>query len=444
MNMVLFIISKYNVIELSTLCVYFSIVLFIVFLSYKKQQSGADFILGNRTANFWLTALSAQASDMGSWLFLGYPALVFRGGVLATWAAFGLIIGMFFNWHFVAPRLRSMTEQFGNLTLSGYFESRFKDSSGSLRIISGLMSILFFTVYISSGLITMGLLFKLLFGLNYTLGVTFGLVIVVAYVFMGGYRTVAWIDLFQGFFLMGVLVCIPIYLLHQMGGFHLIIKQLEIRNVAVSLFPDFQVKTLWNIMMTAAGWGLGYFGQPHILTRFMGIRHANEMWKAKYLGIAWLIVTLTAATFIGLIGIVLFQEGLIDPQQVVLKIVQKTFAPVFVGLTMCAILAATTNVMAAHILIVASNVSEDFYKRLIRRNATSIELLWISRISVILVAMVGLLIAYSKPSTIYQLVLYAWSGLGASFGPLVLLSLYSKNINKYGACLLYTSPSPRD
>ncbi len=433
MKMMLSMTSSHAVLELGTLFVYFFVLFFVAFLSYKKQQSGADFILGNRTSNFWLTALSAQASDMGSWLFLGYPALIFGGGVLAAWAAIGLIIGMFFNWHFIAPRLRNMTEHFGSLTLNAYFESRFKDTSGSLRLISGLMSVLFFTTYISSGLITMGVLFESLFGLNYYLGVAIGLIIVVGYVFMGGYRTVAWIDLFQGFFLLGVIVCIPIYLLHQMGGIHFIMQHLEARNITTSLLPDFQAATLWKIIMTAAGWGLGYFGQPHILTKFMGIRHTSEMWKAKYLGISWLIVTLTAATFAGLIGIVLFQEGLADPQQVILSIVQQTLAPVFIGLTMCAILAATTNVMAAHILIVASNLSEDFYKRLFRKNATSSELLWISRMSVVLVATVGLLIAYFKPSTIYQLVLYAWSGLGASFGPLVLLSLYAKNINKYGA-----------
>lgn len=433
MKMILSIILKNNMIEISTLCVYFSILSFIVFLSYKKQRSGADFILGNRTANFWLTALSAQASDMGSWLFLGYPALIFGGGVFAAWAAIGLIIGMFFNWHFIAPRLRSVTGKFGNLTLSAYFESRFKDMSGSLRIISALMSILFFTVYISSGLITMGLLFKSLFGLQYNLGVFLGLIIVVTYVLMGGYRTVAWIDLFQGFFLLGVLLCIPVYLLHEMEGLSILIDQLKARNIAVSLLPDLKLETFWKILMTSVGWGLGYFGQPHILTKFMGIRHTSEMWKAKYLGIGWLIITLTTATFIGLIGIILFQTGLVDPQQIVLNIVQQTFAPVFVGLTMCAILAATINVMAAHILIVASNMSEDFYNRLIRKNATPVELLWISRISVIVIAMIGLIIAYYKPTTIYQLVLYAWSGLGASFGPLVLLSLYSKSINKYGA-----------
>lgn len=312
-------------------------------------------------------------------------------------------------------------------------QSRFQDTSGSLRLISGLMSVLFFTAYISSGLITMGVLFQSLFGLEFYLGVAIGLIIVVGYVLVGGYRTVAWVDLFQGFFLLGVIVCIPIYLLHQMGGVHFIMQHLEARDIATSLLPDFQGTTLWKIIMTATGWGLGYFGQPHILTKFMGIRHASEMWKAKYLGLSWLIVTLTAATFAGLIGIVLFQEGLADPQQVILNIVQQTLSPVFIGLTMCAILAATMNVMAAHILIVASNLSEDFYKRLFRKNAGPSELLWISRAGVLLVATIGLAIAYFKPSTIYQLVLYAWSGLGASFGPLVLLSLYAKNINKYGA-----------
>ncbi len=419
--------------ELTTLCVYFAVLILVACLSYKKQQSGADFILGERSANFWLTALSAQASDMGSWLFLGYPALIFGGGVFAAWAAIGLTAGMFFNWHFIAPRLRKITEQLGSLTLNAYFEARCKDTTGSLRLISGLMSVLFFTIYISSGLIATGVLLESLFDLNYHVGISFGLLLVVGYVFMGGYRTVAWIDLFQGFFLLGVIVCIPLYLLNQIGGIDFVMQQVAVKNLTTTLLPDYSKTTLWKILMTAAGWGLGYFGQPHILTKFMGIQKTSEMWKAKYLGISWLIVTLSAATFVGLIGIALFQEGLADPQQVILSIVQSTLAPLFAGLTFCAILAATTNVMAAHILIVASNLSEDFYKRLFHKNASSQEILWVSRLSVILVGLASAAIAYFKPSTIYHLVLYAWSGLGASFGPLVLLSLYSKNINAQGA-----------
>lgn len=419
--------------EISTLCIYFGVLIVIALSSYKKQQSGSDFILGNRSANFWLMALAAQASDMGSWLFLGYPALIFGGGVPAAWAAIGLILGMFFNWHFIAPRLRELTEQFGSLTLNAYFESRFNDSSGRLRLVSGLMSVIFFTAYISSGLITMGVLFESLFGINYYLGVAMGLIMVVGYVFVGGYRTVAWIDLFQGFFLLGVIVGIPIYLVNHLGGVQNIMASLEARNIATALLPDLRATTLWQALMTAAGWGLGYFGQPHILTKFMGIRHSGEMWKAKYVGISWLIISLTAATLAGLIGIVLFQDGLADPQQVILNIVQHTLAPLFVGVTMCAILAATTNVMAAHILIVASNLSEDFYKRLLHKTATPKQLLRVSRAGVVLVGSLALLIAYYRPSTIYHLVLYAWSGLGASFGPLVLMSLYAKKLNTHGA-----------
>lgn len=421
-----------HTLELAILFSYFAILLSVIFFSYKKQESGTEFILGNRSLNFWLTALSAQASDMSGWLFLGYPALIFGGGVFAGWAAIGLIIGMFFNWHFVAPRLRTITEQLGAITLSSYFEKRLEDTSGKLRMISGLMSLLFFTIYVSSGLIAMGVLMESLLGLSYYLGISIGLLIVVSYVFMGGYRTVAWIDLFQGFFLLAVIIFIPAYLIFKIGGTQPIITAVSMKNLSTSLLPDFKALTIWKIIISAAGWGLGYFGQPHILTKFMGIRHVSEMSKAKYVGISWLIIALSSATMIGLIGIFIFPNGLNDPQQVILSIVKTTLAPFFAGLVLCAIVAATTNVMAAHILIVASNVSEDFYKRT-KKTISTKELLWVSRASVILVGLIALTIAFFKPSTIYHLVLYSWSGLGASFGPLVLLSLCVKTISIQGA-----------
>jgi sodium/proline symporter len=205
------------------------------------------------------------------------------------------------------------------------------------------------------------------------------------------------------------------------------------QHLSTSLFPDFSAKTLWEIFAVAAGWGLGYFGQPHIITKFMGIRHVSEMYKAKYLGISWQSLALTAATVVGLIGIFFFPNGLTDPQQVILQLVKSTQATFFAGLVLCAILAATTNVMAAQILVVASNLSEDFYKKLIHRDASHQELLRVSRISVLVIGVLAYSIAFFKVSTIYQLVLYSWSGLGASFGPILLFSLYSKHTNKYGA-----------
>ena len=419
--------------EISTLIIYFCLLLTVAFFSYQKQRSDTNFVIGNRSMNFWLTALSAHASDMSSWLFLGFPAMIFTKGLIGAWAAIGLTFFMFLNWHFIAPRIRIATEQSNSLTINGYFESRFGDSSGSIRLISSVMSILFLTFYISSGLVGLGVLVESLFNMPYTIGIAIGLLIVVIYVFMGGYRTIAWIDVFQGFFLLAVIVFIPTILLIQIGGIQPVMDAAAAQKLSTSLFPDFSGHTLFYIFLTAAGWGLGYFGQPHIITKFMGIRQVSDMSKAKWLGISWQFTTLTAATLIGLIGIYYFPNGLEDPQRVILNIVQETLPAFFAVLVLCAILAATTNVMAAQILVVASNMSEDFYKRIFRKEASPSELLWVSRICVLIIALIAFVIAYFKISTIYRLVLYSWSGLGASFGPLLLLSLYRKSINRYGA-----------
>jgi SSS family solute:Na+ symporter len=419
--------------EIATFIGYFVVLMGIAFFSYQRQKSNTDFIIGNRSLNFWLTALSAHASDMSSWLFLAYPAMVFSEGVFAAWAAVGLTGFMFLNWHFIAPRLRTITEQSNSLTLSSFFEARFGDVSGKIRLVSALMSVVFFTFYISSGLVAMGLLVESLFGLSYNLGISIGLAIVVLYVFMGGYRTVAWIDLFQGFFLLGVIVFIPTVLIWRAGGMGPVMDEVRLQHLSTSFFPDFKMLTLFKILMGIAAWGLGYFGQPHIITKFMGIRQVSDMSKAKCLGISWQVIALTAATLVGLVGIYFFPHGINDPQQLILEIVKSTFPAFVAGLVLCAILAATTNVMAAQILVVASNLAEDFYKRIIRKGASANELLWASRASVVLVGLVGFVIAFFKVATIYTLVLYSWSGLGAAFGPLVLLSLYSKRINRHGA-----------
>jgi len=429
----LLVTNTFGFIQLVTFFSYFAIVLLIAFLSYRGQSSNTDFIMGNRSLNFWLTALSAHASDMSSWLFLAYPAAVFTIGVFYSWAAVGLVGFMFLNWQFIAPKIRTVTEQLGSLTLNSYFESRFADTSGRIRVVSGIMAIVYFTIYISSGLVGLGLIVESLFGLSYLLGISFGLLIIVLYVFLGGYKTVAWIDLFQGFFLLSVIVFIPAYIIINAGSFKPIIDAIELKNLSTSLFPDFSLTTFWVILMTVTSWGLGYFGQPHIITKFMGIRRVSDMSKAKWVGISWQTIALGAATLIGLIGVFLFPEGVAEPEQLVLDIVKLTFAPFFAGIVLCAILAATTNVMAAQILVVASNLTEDFYKKMFRRQASQNELLWVSRFSVVLVALLGYIIAFFKPTTIYKLVLYAWSGLGASFGPLLLLSLYTKNINRHGA-----------
>jgi Na+/proline symporter len=261
-----------NVLEISTFFIYFFTLIILTIVFYHKQKSDTDFVIGSRSLNCWLTALSAQASDMSNWLFMGYPVAIFTFGVFNSWAALGLIVFMFLNWHFIAPKVRTATGKMNNLTLSSYFETRFNDKSGNIRIISAVMSFLFFSIYISAGLMGLGYLVESLFGLSYLIGISLGLLIVVFYVFLGGYVTVAWIDLFQGLFLLGVVLYISIHLLFNIGGFSPIMKAIQSQHLSSSLFPNFSGKTLLNILFVSAGWGLGYFGQPHIITKFMGIK----------------------------------------------------------------------------------------------------------------------------------------------------------------------------
>jgi len=419
--------------ELSAIVIYFLILLTIGYFSYRKSMSADDFIIGNRSMNYWLTALSAHASDMSSWLFLAYPAAIFSKGLLGAWTAIGLIICMYLNWQWIAPKIRVATEQYNSLTFSSFFESRFGDTSGLIRFFSALILIVFYTIYISAALIGMGDLLTSLFNIHYGVAILIGIVIVVPYVFVGGYKTLAWIDLFQGFFLLGVIIFIPLYLLGHVGGFYGISKSFEASHLTRSLIPDFSGSTMVSIISMALGWGLGYFGQPHIVTKFMGIKNVSEIKKSKWIGMSWMTLSLAAATLVGAVGVAFFNGSLANPEEVFIKMVQASFHPFIIGFVLCAVMAATINAMSSQVLVLTSSLTEDFYKRMFRPHASSKELLLISRLGVILIGTVAFFIAFRKISSIYTLVNYAWSGIGSSFGPLVILSLYSNRVNKYGA-----------
>lgn len=419
--------------ELLAIFIYLGILLTIGIISHKKQQSASDFILGSRSLNYWLTALSAHASDMSSWMFMGYPAAIFLGGYLNAWTAVGLLLFMFLNWQLVAPKIRVATEQFSSLTFSSFFESRLADTSGMIRLFTALISLFFYTIYISAGFVGLGILINTLFGIPYDIGILVGILIVVPYVFIGGYITLAWLDLFQGIFLMAVILFVPFYLLPKVGGYEAIAHTISSRHLMSTMFPEFSAKAYIDILYMVGGFGLGYFGQPHIVTKFMGIKHVSEMSKSKYIGMSWMTISLAAATFVGLISIAYFSTGIKDPEQVFILMVSQSFHPMLVGFFLCAILAATINATSSQVLVLTSTLTEDFYKRMFRKNASSQELLLVSRLGVILVALLSFLIAFAKISSIYTLVQYAWSGLGASFGPLLLLCLYSKKVTKEGA-----------
>ncbi|HSW86990.1 MAG TPA: sodium/proline symporter [Rhabdochlamydiaceae bacterium] len=419
--------------ELIAIICYFALLFLIGYLSYRKHLSEADFIIGSRSLNYWLTALAAHASDMSSWLFLGYPAVVFGSGMIGAWSAVGLLVFMFLNWQLVAPKIRIATEQFNSYTFSSYFESRFADTSGLIRIFTALMQLAFYTIYISAGLVGLGLLIENLFQIPYDIGIMIGILIVVPYVFIGGYTTLAWIDLFQGIFLMLVVIFVPFYIMSMIGGYSAVQQAISAKHLSISLIPHFDSRTLLDIFFMVAGWGLGYFGQPHIVTKFMGIKNVHEISKSKWIGMTWMVLSLGAATLVGLVGIAFFKTGIKDPEQIFIQMVRTTFVPFISGFFLCAILAATINAMSSQVLVLSSSLTEDFYKRLLRKTASSKELLLVSRLGVILVAILAFFVAFGRFSTIYSLVLYAWSGLGAAFGPLLILSLYSNRINKYGA-----------
>lgn len=425
--------------QLSAIVCYFFALTSIAVFSYRKNLTNTDFIMGNRSLNFFLTALAAHASDMSSWLFMGYPAVIFSKGIQQAWAGIGLLLFMFLNWKLVAPKIRIATEQYNCLTFSSFFESRLSDVSGLIRFFTAIMLFVFYTIYISSMLVALGLVLNTLFGLDYYLGVIIGVLIVVPYVFVGGYRTLAWIDLFQGMFLLFVIVAVPLYLLPKVGGIGGIQQAMSMRNLTSSLLPEYSVKTIFEVFFLTIGWGLGYFGQPHIVTKFMGIKKVSEIKNSRRVGMTWMTLALGGATLVGLVGIAFFSSGLAVSENLFIAMVKKSFPLFLVGLILCAIFATTINAMSSMVLVLSSSLAEDIYKKLKKGGASSLELLKIARIGVLLVASIAFVIAFAKISTIYNLVFYAWSGLGASFGPLILFCLYSKKINKYGAwCGLVT------
>jgi sodium/proline symporter len=414
--------------------VYFCILLCIGILSYKKQKTDADFIVGNRSLNFWVIALSAHASDMSSWLFMGFPAAIMIRGLTQWWIALGLLLGMLLNWQLVATKLRTYTEKLNSYTLSTFFERRYNDTSGIIRTLTACMAVVFLCCYLSAGLIGMGLLLESVFHIEYYTGLTIAMVVVVAYTFFGGFITVAWTDLFQALFLLSMIILVPTTAYYSLeNGYETIVKAAQMKQIDLFFVNDTSFDSILTVIFLVFGWGLGYFGQPHIVTKFMGIKNPADMSKSKCLGMTWMFATLGGAVAIGLVGIAFFSEGLAKPELVFVEMVRSLFHPFSAGFILCGVLAASMSTMDSQILVCASVLSEDLYKHLFHKEASPRQLLKISRISVILVSVLSLLIAFNRNSTVLDTVQYAWTGLGCSFGPLVLASLYSKRTNKYGA-----------
>lgn len=413
---------------------YFSILAVICYLSYRKKNTAVDFILGNRSTNYWITAISAHASDMSSWLFMGLPATIYLRGGYNCWAAIGLFLFMFLNWHFIAPKLRQLSEETNSLTIPSLFETHLKDHSGIIRITSAILSLFFFSFYISSGMIGMGFLFESVFNINYHTGISIAIFFIMIYTFIGGYTTIAWTDFFQGLFLLFVIIFVPLIAFTYINGTSSIIEQAQANKISLSLLPDFSIHTFIQAFITAIAWGLGYFGQPHILNKFMGINNTRDMYKSKYIGMTWHFLSLTASIAVGYISIAYFKDHLVENTELIfVNLVQDIFPSFLAGFILCAILAATISTIDSQILVLSSVIEEDIYKKTLHKNSSSQQQLIVSRISIIVICLLSYFIAFNKSYTVYELVFYAWSGLGASFGPILILTLYFKPLNYYGA-----------
>lgn len=415
---------------------YFFIVGCIAYISYlaKRNKPGSygNMMLGNRSVNYFLTALSAHASDMSDWIFMAFPAYVYTKGGLGAWIALGLIGGMWITWKYIAPRLRAVTQQYNALTLSGYFEHRFSDTSGTIRVLVALICFLFFSVYIAAGLKGFGYLTESLFQIPYQYGIGIAIGMMMIYTMAGGYTGLAWIDAFQALFLLSVIIVVPCMAVHNLGGLSVVQASITEHNLSWFYVPKTLVDFI-NALCIALSWGVGYFGMPHILTKFMGITDTSEIKKAQYLGLSWQTLVMMASGLVGFVGLAYFPYTLANKELVFVAMVQDMFSPLGIGIILSAVAGATLAAMSAQVLVLTSVVVEDLYHKTWNNRATDNQLMWVYRVTIVLVGLLGLLVSLDRSTSIQQLVQYAWMGFGCSFGPLVLLSLYRTTITYKGA-----------
>jgi sodium/proline symporter len=410
---------------------------------YPETQTFLEFALGGRRLSALVAALSAEASDMSGWLFIGLPGAVYQAGIGATWIAIGLSVGTYLNWRFVAPRLRTYTELANNsVTLSAYLEERFEDRSRMLRIVSATVTIVFFTVYVASGLLAGGLLFDQIFGVGFGFGLDVFTIVLVTYSVLGGFRAVSTSHSVQGALMFLSAVTLPVVGIVHLGGLGALHKALARESPALL---DLGAKASFTnsgwtaskplsaiAVISLLAWGLGYFGQPHILARFMGIASTDDIPKARRIGVSWVIAVLSGASLSGLIGIAVLHQPLSDPQTVFIAMTGQLANPWFAGVLLVGVLAAIKSTADSQLLVTATSLTEDIFHAFLNRNASDTVLLWVARATVIGVGLAAYVIARSG-GAVLDIVGYAWAGFGAAFGPVVLLSLYWPRMTRAGA-----------
>ena len=433
--------------------IYLLIMLGIGIYFFRKSQSQSDYFLGGRNLNPWVTSMSAQSSDMSGWLLMGLPGTAFlltknNGIGEAFWTALGLGIGTYINWLILAKRLRKYSEHAGDsITIPTYLENRFRDKSHLLKMISAIFIVIFFLIYTAAQFSAGAKLFNAVFGLDYMTALLLGAFVIILYTFLGGFLAVCWTDLFQGILMFFAIIIMPIIAVVKLGGpnetLALAASLAELPNgLGLKEWTGIGSMGFLGIISTAA-WGLGYFGQPHILSRFMGIRHSDDIKLARRIAMVWVFFALGAAVILGVVGkaymsTVVSAEalGTMDGEKIFIYLVQSILEgpglAIIAGVLLTAILSAIMSTADSQLLVTSSAISEDICKNIFK-GIDDKKLIWISRISVLGVAIVAVIIASNPDSSVFDLVSYAWAGFGAAFGPVILMSLYWKRMNWQGA-----------
>ena len=424
-----------------SLSIYFIIMLGIGLYAFKTNDDDASgYLLGGRKLSAPVTALSAGASDMSGWMLMGVPGAMYLSGISSLWIAFGLILGAWINYLVVAPRLRVFTEVANNsITIPDFFENRFSDDSRLLRVVGSLVIIMFFTLYTSSGVVAGGKLFVSSFGLSYEMGMYVTAGVVVAYTFFGGFAAVSITDFIQGCIMFIALVMVPSVVVFELGGINATLDAVSaIDPNLMKLFIDANTGEAMSFIaiFSLLAWGLGYFGQPHIIVRFMAINSVKQIPAARRIGMTWMIVSLVGAAMTGVFGLAYMTSNslpLDDPETIFIVLSQLLFNPYIGGFLLAAILAAIMSTISSQLLVTSSSLTRDIYAAFINKTASESKQVLVGRFSVILVAVVAIMLASGENKSILNLVRHAWSGFGAAFGPLVLFSLLWVKMSKIAA-----------
>jgi len=427
-----------NAIIIATMVLYMGICLGLGLIAWRRTQNLGDFILGGRSLGSWVTALSAQATDMSGWLLMGLPGLAYASGFDGIWLLFGLAVGTWLNWRWIAAPLREATERLSNsLTIPDYLERRFRDDSRLLRSISAIFILVFFVFYTSSGFVAAGRLFESLFGLPYVEAIFWGSIVMLTYTFLGGFLAVSWSDVLQGTLMFVALVMVAVLGVALAGGFTTTFERLE--TLDATLLDPFIAdggEALGVIgILSLLGWGLGYAGQPHILARFMAAKSVAHITLARRVAMTWVVIVMVAAVLVGLSGRLVLPQPLAgaDAEKVFIVMSTTFLHPALAGLCLAGIMAAVMSTASAQLLVASSAFTQDFYGSLFRPRASTSELLWAGRLSVLAIALLALVIALNPDSTVLDLVAWAWAGFGAAFGPAIILSLYDSKTTRNGA-----------